>query len=940
MKRWLVFVALALVAALSALFAGTWWPWLSAFVGAESDLIQGLASLIQIVLWVGAAVLAVLGYVNRRTSRVEEPGTTQGASVGNGVAVIGGTSVGNDVTVTDGDFVGRDQHINLILADSARDILLPLRPQLSDAQLQAATESYLRYLLDRYGFLNVKGMGISDRVPLRLPLLDLYVPLKARVTLPEGETWQRGLELAGRPLSEEEQEALTGRLGKPQPVLELVQAHDGLIILGDPGAGKTTFLKMLALRLALGEGEGLGLNHRLPVLVPLSAYANALAERDALRLDVFIADYLHEVGADLPIADLVAEALRSGTALILLDGLDEVRSSAQRHVVVERVVDFYSLHRRQGNKFVLTSRIVGYRAARPDPVPGLGECTLVDFEEEEITDFVTRWTQALERQALGEGEDAARERRELLEAIDRNPGVRRLAANPLLLTILALMKRQGVVLPERRVELYEQYVRTLLSGWNRARGLGRPPSRDLDVVETVRVLAPLALWMHEESPGAGVVKREDLRRHLEGIFAAQGADDPEADARRFLADVREHAGLLVERGPGEYGFIHLTFEEYLAAVAIARRAQGDYRPIVDYLSARVGEAAWREVALLTIPYLGIIQQLERVAGEVVAALLAEQPGDPGEAAVLAGEAVLDAGKSGVPVEVRAAVIEALVATMQSAEVAPVLRREAGLLLGNLGWRPDDLDALVEVAPGPFLCGDEREQRDIADSYWIGKYPVTNLQYARFIAAGGYGRREFWSDAGWAWRERYKRELPAQWSDDNFNNPLVPVIGVTQHEVVAYCVWFTQETRSRGVGYKVWRAGRVELLILESEYLLARLPMEQEWERAARGTDGRQFPWGDEFDPWSANTRESDAEKTYGIGVTAVCTYPKGVSPVGAWDMAGNIWEWTAPRAILRGGSWRGNRREARCAARARNDSDYFSVSVGFRVVVSLDGSGS
>jgi hypothetical protein len=87
------------------------------------------------------------------------------------------------------------------------------------------------------------------------------------------------------------------------------------------------------------------------------------------------------------------------------------------------------------------------------------------------------------------------------------------------------MKRQGVILPERRVELYDQYVRTLLSSWNRARGLdGRAPSRALDVVQTLRVLAPLALWMHETNPGVGLVKREALRRRLEAIFAAQGVE--------------------------------------------------------------------------------------------------------------------------------------------------------------------------------------------------------------------------------------------------------------------------------------------------------------------------------------------------------------------------------------------------------------------------------
>ena len=830
----------------------------------------------------------------------------------------------DDVKVA-GDLAGRD--LTKIIVATSRDILGAFpRPKLSTEALQAATESYLHYLLDRYRFLDLKGMGVSDRVPLRLPLLDLYVPLKARLTLPEGETWQRGLKLAGRRLTEEEQEALTGRLSEAQPVLALLQKHDGLIILGDPGAGKTTFVKVLTLSLALGQGEALDLNHRLPVLVPLSAYANALAEQDALRLDDFIADYLHAIGADLPIADLVKEALQNGTALILLDGLDEVKTPAQRHTVVARVVDFYALHRRQGNKFVLTSRVVGYREARPTAVPGLAECTLVDFDEDEITDFVTRWTRAIEVQARGESAvaqaEAARERQELLAAIARNPGVRRLAANPLLLTILALMKRQGVTLPERRVELYDQYVRTLLSSWNRARGLGRAPTRDLDVVQTVRVLAPLALWMHEENPGVGLVKRENLRRHLEAAFAEQHVDVPEAAARRFLADVREHAGLLLERGPGEYGFIHLTFEEYLAAVAIARRGQGDCRPIVDYLSVHVGDAAWREVALLTVPYLGIIQQLEEVAGEVVEALIAEQPGALGEAVVLAGQAVLDAGETGVPPSSRQAVTEALITTMQSAEVEPLLRREAGLILGNLDWRPADLDAFVEVPPGPFLYGDDKEPREIAHRYWIAKYPVTNAQYARFIEDGGYQRREFWSDEGWAWREKEEREQPGDWDDARFDNPICPVVSVTHYEAAAYCAWLTEQVEVADL------SGSSEL----SGKLAARLPTEEEWERAARGTDGRKYPWGDAFDFGKANAEKSRGE---GIGTTAICTYPQGASPVGAWDMSGNVWEWTSPGAVIRGGSWLYNGRYARCASRYRLNPDTFFNNFGFRVVVSL-----
>jgi formylglycine-generating enzyme required for sulfatase activity len=905
---------------------GLFLPRLLSFVGANSDLIQGIADLVQLLLWLGAGILTLLGYRRRRKGRSPSK-----------VKTSGGASVGGDVSVAAGDFIGHDQ--NVIITRSADDILKALRPSMSPEALQGATESYLHYLLDRHRYLNVKGMGVSDRVPLRLPLLDLYVPLKARLTLPEGETWQRDLQLAGRRLSEEEQERLTGRLGEPQPVLDLLHRHDGLIILGDPGAGKTTFLKVLALRLALGEGDALGLGHRLPVLVPLSAYANALAGDD-VRLDDFIADYFRDIGADLPITPMLEEAFESGTALILLDGLDEVKDPARRHTVIERVVDFYTLHRRQGNAFVLTSRIVGYRQVRPTAA-GLAECTLVDFEEAEIEAFVDRWTRALERQALGESAvaraDAERERRELLDAIQRNPGVRRLAANPLLLTILALMKRQGVMLPERRVELYERYVRTMLSSWNRARGLGRPPTRDLDVVQTVRVLAPLALWMHETNPGVGLVKREALRRHLEGVFAEQGAEEPEAAARRFLADVREHAGLLLERGPGQYGFIHLTFEEYLAAMAIALRGQGDCRRIVDTLSEHVGDPAWREVSLLTVPYLGIIQQLDRVAGEVVEALVAEQPGEPGEAVVLAGQATLDAGETGVPARSRRQVTEALVGAMQGAAVEPALRRDAGLILGRLGWRPGDVDALVEVPPGPFLYGDEKEEREIAHHYWIGKYAVANCQYERFIEDDGYQREALWSEEGWAWRERNEREQPSYWDDADFSNAIFPVVGVTWYEAQAYCRWLTEALRMPRCAFQVWRDDRLERLSYEPEALIVRLPSEEEWERAARGTDGRAYPWGDVFDRSKANVRE---EKL--IGTTAVSTYPQGVSPVGAWDMSGNVWEWTEPlhepsteRFVLRGGSWGGDQGDARCAFRLRLIPVDFFINVGFRVVVSL-----
>ncbi len=815
-----------------------------------------------------------------------------------------------------------------------------LQERLPQADLRPAIQAYLNYLLDRYRYLNFKGMGVADRVPLRLPLMDLFVPLRARLDQPEAEAHPDEVHLSGKKISSAKEKETPQ--AATRPLLELLQQNPGLIILGDPGAGKTTFLKYLALRLAGGGEEELGLGPRLPILVPISAYAQALAADD-VRLDDFIAGYFHDIGADLPVGQMLTEALHSGTALILLDGLDEVKDMALRNTVTERLADFYTLHRRPGNKFVLTSRIIGYRQVRPS-AEGLLECTLTDLSDSGIATFLERWTGALERQAQSDTAlaraDALQERTELLQAIQQNPGVRRLAGNPLLLTILTLMKRQGVTLPERRVELYEQYVRTLLSTWNRARSLsGRAPGRDLDVIRTLRILAPLALWMHQVSPGVGLVRRDELHRKLIELFDERGEAEPEQAATQFLADVGEHAALLLERGVNEYGFIHLTFEEYLAAVALAWSGQGDVSVILEQVQAHVGDQAWHEVILLSVGYIGLIQHLERPAGALVEALANEQPGPAGEAVILAGEAVLDASPGGVPLESKKQVITRLVPVMQSAALNPSLRLRAGLALGRLGWLPADLDDFIEIPPGDFLFGENKQVVNLPERYWIAKYPITNAQFTRFMQDGGYQRQELWSEAGWAWRKSIQyddktpiledelagqqpllgRNQPYYWARSSLNNPIFPVVGVSWFEAQAYCNWLQVQALSLSIpaGYRV------------------RLPSEQEWERAARGVDGRQYPWGEEFNPAFANTQESGLRST-----TAVCTYLQGISPVGAWDMGGNTWEWTLARweniddaRIVRSGSRMGSHPYASCTSRDWFIRSNFYTSVGFRVVI-------
>jgi formylglycine-generating enzyme required for sulfatase activity len=213
------------------------------------------------------------------------------------------------------------------------------------------------------------------------------------------------------------------------------------------------------------------------------------------------------------------------------------------------------------------------------------------------------------------------------------------------------------------------------------------------------------------------------------------------------------------------------------------------------------------------------------------------------------------------------------------------------------------------------------------SYDISKYPVTVGAYRAFVRAGGYHRRCYWTEAGWAWRESVARAQPALWADETWaGDDQLPVVGVTWYEARAYCRWLSAGTGGR-----------------------YRLPTEAEWEKAARGTDGRLYPWGDEFDARRCNTRASGLNRTEPVGRRS----PAGESPYGCAEMAGNASEWTLSQykpypydgsdgrnegegvaeRVIRGGSWYKPALRARPAARGMNDPFFADNDVGFRCVL-------
>lgn len=230
--------------------------------------------------------------------------------------------------------------------------------------------------------------------------------------------------------------------------------------------------------------------------------------------------------------------------------------------------------------------------------------------------------------------------------------------------------------------------------------------------------------------------------------------------------------------------------------------------------------------------------------------------------------------------------------------------------------------LVLIPAGSFLMGSTQEQlknethkdetpqgRVELDEYWIGKYPVTNAEYQSFVRESGHPPPQEWKGM----------EYPAGKGGH-------PVTSVTWKDCLAYCRWLKEQTR-KPYG----------------------LPSEAEWEKAARGADGRIYPWGNDFDRKKVNSKEAGARGTTPVGQYS----PAGDSPYGIADAAGNIWEWTRSlhRAypydpgdgrelmnaeglrVLRGGSFYDDATIVRCGVRSRLSPSARNWNIGFRVVL-------
>lgn len=240
---------------------------------------------------------------------------------------------------------------------------------------------------------------------------------------------------------------------------------------------------------------------------------------------------------------------------------------------------------------------------------------------------------------------------------------------------------------------------------------------------------------------------------------------------------------------------------------------------------------------------------------------------------------------------------------------------------HLQWQAIPAGQVI-LKEGGYLA---QETPFVVAPFAMGRFPVTNEEYGRFVAAAGYINRAWWCDLGWASKEKGGWVEPHHWHNREWNRPDHPVVGVSWYEAMAYCRWLSATT-----GQSVT------------------LPTEQQWQRAAAGDDAYQYPWGNsDPTPYLCNWNRNEDE------TTPVGRYPAGASPHGVMDLSGNVWEWCltswesgftasrdGERRLLRGGCWSSDSSLSLSAAnRSRLDpnnrllpTERHHVTVGFRCV--------
>jgi len=403
------------------------------------------------------------------------------------------------------------------------------------------------------------------------------------------------------------------------PAMDAIATYPKLMVMGKPGAGKTTFLQKIALQCIRDELPFAS----IPIFVRLRDWAeemiaNSITITDELSLLDYITRQLNNFGIS---AHSCETLLKHGKALILLDGLDEVRS---QHIdtLLKQITKFSEIYYQ--NQFIITCRF----AAQPYRFPGFTYVEIADFNQSQIEAFAKKWFIAATAKQE-EGLNLASQFIDKLKLPENQP-IRELAKTPILLNLTASVFQAKADFFKKRSKLYEAGLNILLVRWDEARGIHRDEVyRCLSLPHKIKLLSHIAAATFED--GNYFFEKSEIEQQIADYLTTLPgvSSDPETlrlNSEAVLKAIEAQHGLLVERALGVYSFSHLTFQEYLTArYIVASPDAATQLKALQRLSIHINQPQWREVFLLTAGLLRNAELLlELMKQQIDALVLADQ----------------------------------------------------------------------------------------------------------------------------------------------------------------------------------------------------------------------------------------------------------------------------------------------------------------------------
>lgn len=575
-----------------------------------------------------------------------------------------------------------DSHVGGSLGDL--EYLSP-KETFSRQEIEDADRRHRHYLLAELKDITLEGLPADEDAGVRqIALGDLYVPLEVEQISGSGKLGLPHEASSTINGAESEDESDGDAVGKPEPIGWVLSYTRRIAVLGAPGAGKSTLISRLAIAYASDKHQD-QIADQLPDVdwLPIFIRCRALGKR---QLGLSFREILDDTPrrGEFPecreaFGELVSAALREGRILLLVDGLDEISDLGDRMRFVRNLRTFLAIYPNVG--LVLTSREPGFRAVGGALSSICDWYRLAEFDDADILSLTKAWHATVVGQSLQVAEEAEDLARTIL-ATDR---VRRLAKNPLLLTTLLLVKRWVGDLPRKRTVLYEKAIEVLLMTWNVA------AYEPIDREEAIPQLAFVAHALTEQGAQdlSSIRLAELLDKAREQMPEVLGF--AKTSVPKFVDRVESRSSLLVVVGHREergklvpvYEFRHLTFQEYLAAVALVEGFYDGHREddqAVDRLAQHLGDPRWFEVVTLANVLAG------RAAGAVISAAV-DIADRGGEGADQIKQARLVLGR----------------ALADEVQMSPELVAKAAVAFGRRGVDPDPPyeEIVTEIVEGRY-----------------------------------------------------------------------------------------------------------------------------------------------------------------------------------------------------------------------------------------------